>query len=201
MSGLIGLVTGYQGSVQLRRFGADAYTANLVGLANVRELAPLMTAIIVTGRSGAGFAAELGTMRVSEEVDALRTLGFAPHGFLVVPRCLALLIAVPILTLIADVASIAGALAIAMALIDTTATAFLVQTRKAVTLADVGSGVVKSLFYAGAIGVTACHLGLRASGGARGVGERTTSTVVVVLVQLVVIDALLTVVMHEVGLW
>lgn len=201
MSGLVGLVTGYQGAVQLQRFGAGAYTANLVGLANVRELAPLMTAIIVTGRSGAGFAAELGTMRVSEEVDALRTLGFSSHGFLVLPRCIALLVAVPVLTLIADVAAVAGALLVALVMLDTTSTAFLFRTRAAVDLADVGSGLIKGAAFAVAIGLTACHLGLRASGGARGVGERTTSTVVVVLVLLVVIDAVLTVVMHQVGLW
>ena len=200
MSGLLGLVTGYQGAMQLQRFGAASYTANLVGLAMVRELAPLMTAIVVTGRSGAAFAAELATMKVSEEVDALRTMGFSPQGFLVLPRCLALLLALPVLTLVADVASIFGALLIASLVIDASPVAFLIQTQKAVGASDIVAGILKSVFYAQAIGFIACHQGLSASGGAEGVGLRTTKTVVGTLVVLVVIDALLTVLFHELAL-
>ncbi|MEQ9322378.1 MAG: ABC transporter permease, partial [Polyangiaceae bacterium] len=200
MSGLLGLVTGYQGAMQLQRFGAVSYTANLVGLAMVRELAPLMTAIVVTGRSGAAFAAELATMKVSEEVDALRTMGFSPQGFLVLPRCLALLLALPVLTLVADVASIFGALLVASLVVDASPIAFLIQTQKAVGASDVVAGILKSVFYAQAIGFIACHQGLSASGGAEGVGLRTTKTVVGTLVVLVVIDALLTILFHELSL-
>ncbi len=200
MTLLLGVVMGYQGAIQLQRFGAASYTPRLVGIGAVRELTPLMTAIVVAGRSGAAFAAEIGTMKVSQEIDALRALGFAPHSFLVLPRCIALAICVPILTLIADVVSILGALAVVVLVLDTTPLEFLVGSREAIEAGDVLVGLIKSVAYAQAIALAACHHGLRTSGGAEGVGRRTTATVVSALVLIVVIDAVLTIVAYEVGL-
>ncbi|MEM9691186.1 MAG: ABC transporter permease, partial [Myxococcota bacterium] len=174
--------------------------ANLVGIAMVRELVPLITAIVVTGRSGSGFTAELGTMKVAEEIDALRTLGFSPFGYLVVPRCLVLILCLPVLTLIGDGAAIMGSLSVVVLTIDTTPLAYLALTHEAVDAADVIVGLVKSLFYALSIGLVACYQGLRAEGGAEGVGRRTTTTVVQVLVLIVALDAGLTIIAHQVGL-
>lgn len=200
MTLLLGIVMGYQGAVQLQRFGAESFTARLVGIGAVRELTPLMTAVVVAGRSGAAFAAEIGTMRVSQEVDALRALGFAPHSFLVLPRCIALGICLPLLTLIGDMVSILGALLVVVLVLDTTPIAFLMESRQAITGSDILVGLLKSVAYAQAIALTACHHGLRAGGGAEGVGRRTTATVVSALVLIVVIDAVMTIAAYEVGL-
>src|SRR5581483_7329675 len=119
--------TAFEAAVQLKQFGANIFVADLVGLSITRELAPLMTAIIVAGRSGAAFSAELGTMRVSEEIDALRTLGFDPYQFLVFPRIVALVLVLPLLTIVADAVGIAGGLLVAMLKLDLPPTAFLVE--------------------------------------------------------------------------
>ena len=144
---LVGLVTGFQAAVQLSQFGANIFVADLVGLSVTRELAPLMTAIIVAGRSGAAFSAELGTMRVDEEIDALRTLGLDPYHFLVFPRVIALLLVLPLLTILADVAAIAGGLLVALLRLDITFAAYLLETRNAVQAWDVFSGLLKSVFF------------------------------------------------------
>lgn len=191
---LVGFVTAYQAARQLRLYGANVYVADLVGISLTRELAPLMTAIIVCGRSGAAFAAEIGSMQVSEEIDALRTLGLAPFGWLVVPRVLALVIVTPILTLFADFVGVAGGGIVAVTSLDQTFRGYLTETQTAVELWDVGSGLLKSVAFALAIATIACQQGFAASGGPEGVGKRTTRTVVVSLFALVVIDAVLTVV-------
>lgn len=189
---LIGAILGLQGAMQLHRFGGDPFLANLVGLSVVRELGPLMTAILVTGRSGAAYAAELGTMRVNEEVDALRTLGQDPQRFLVFPRVLALLVALPLLTVIGDLIGILGGLALAVTYLDQPPVVYMQSLQRAVGLLDVGTGVIKSGFFAIAIGLIACQRGLAARGGAAGVGGATTSAVVVVLFSLVTLDAVFT---------
>jgi phospholipid/cholesterol/gamma-HCH transport system permease protein len=189
---LVGAILGLQGAIQLHRFGGDQFLANLVGLSVVRELGPLMTAILVTGRSGAAYAAELGTMKVNEEIDALRTLGQDPQGYLVFPRVLALLVTLPVLTVVGDFVGSVGGLAIAVTYLDQPPVVYLQQMQSAVGLGDVGTGLLKSIFFAFAIGLIACQRGLATHGGAAGVGRATTSAVVVVLFALVALDAVFT---------
>jgi phospholipid/cholesterol/gamma-HCH transport system permease protein len=189
---LVGAILGLQGAIQLHRFGGDQFLANLVGLSIVRELGPLMTAILVTGRSGAAYAAELGTMMVNEEVDALRTLGQDPQRFLVFPRVLALFLVVPVLTVIGNLVGSLGGLAIAMSYLDQPAVVYLQSLQQAVGLGDLGTGLLKSGVFAITIGLIACQRGLATRGGAAGVGRSTTSAVVVVLFALVALDAVFT---------
>jgi len=196
---LVGLVTGFQAAVQLQQYGANIYVADLVGLSVTRELAPLMTAIIIAGRSGAAFSAELGTMRVNEEIDALRTLGLDPYHFLVFPRVIALVLVLPLLAILADVAGIAGGLLVALLHLDVTLEAYLLQTRNAVHAWDVFSGILKTLFFGTSIALIACQRGLATSGGAEGVGRATTSAVVTSLFAIVVLDAIFTLVFNAFG--
>src|SRR5215468_3263397 len=144
---LVGMVTAFQAAIQLKQVGANIFVADLVGLSMTRELAPLMTAIIVAGRSGSAFAAELGTMRVSEEIDALRTLGLDPFHFLVFPRVFALAVVLPLLTIFADLIGIAGGMLVAMLSLDLTANTYLIETQKAVGLWDVSSGCIKTVAF------------------------------------------------------
>jgi phospholipid/cholesterol/gamma-HCH transport system permease protein len=186
---LVGFVMAFQGAVQLKQFGANIFVADLVGLSVVRELGPLMTAIIVCGRSGAAFAAELGSMKVAEEIDALRTMGFGPIRYLVLPRTVALMLVVPMLTLVADLVAISGGLVVGILSLDLTVSAYVGETQKALAVWDVFSGVLKSVVYALAIALISCQQGFAASGGAEGVGRRTTSSVVSILCCLILIDA------------
>jgi phospholipid/cholesterol/gamma-HCH transport system permease protein len=197
---LVGLVTGFQAAIQLKQFGANIFVADLVALSITRELGPLMTAIIVAGRSGAAFAAELGTMRVSEEVDALVTLGLDPYRFLVFPRVLALLVVTPLLTFLADLCGILGGLLVALITLDLTASSFLRETRSALELWDIGSGLVKSVAFGLVLALIACQRGLATKGGAEGVGRAATSAVVTSLFALVLMDALFTILFNAFGL-
>jgi phospholipid/cholesterol/gamma-HCH transport system permease protein len=190
---LTGFVMAYQSAVQLERFGANIFVADLVGLAMVRELGPLMTAIIVCGRSGAAFAAELGTMKVSEEVDALRTLGLLPLRYLVLPRVLGLMLVAPVLTLLADAIGIGGGMLVAAASLDVTPSAFITELRQVMTPWDTLSGLIKSVVFSGTLGIIACQQGLATAGGAEGVGRQTTSAVVISLFSLILLDAIFTV--------
>jgi phospholipid/cholesterol/gamma-HCH transport system permease protein len=190
---LVGFVMAFQAAKQLKLYGANLYVADLVGISLTRELAPLMTAIIVCGRSGAAFAAELGTMKVNEEVDALRALGLPPFGWLVVPRVLALVFVLPQLTLLADFVGIAGGLSVAMLDLDVPPLAYFNETLIAVSPWDVVSGLIKSVVFAFAIALIACQQGLATTGGAEGVGKRTTTSVVTTLFVLVALDATFTV--------
>ena len=191
---LVGFVMAFQSAKQLKMFGANIYVADLVGISLTRELAPLMTAIIVCGRSGAAFAAEIGSMKVNEEIDALRTLGLTPFGWLVVPRIAALVLVVPLLTLIADFVGVSGGLLVGIIDLDLTTQGYVIETLKAVKGWDVLTGLIKAFVFSIAIALIACQQGFAASGGAEGVGKRTTSTVVTSLFALVMIDALFTVI-------
>ena len=190
---LVGLAMAFQAAAQLKRFGAQLLVADLIGISVTRELAPLMTAIVICGRSGAAFAAELGFMQVNEEVDALRTMGFGPMRFLVVPRTVALILVVPMLTLVADLFGILGGLLVGILNLDLTITGYFHETVAVVSLWDVASGLIKSVFFALAISLIACQQGLATTGGAEGVGRRTTATVVVSLFTLVLVDSIFTV--------
>jgi len=193
---LLGFVMAFQAAVQLKQFGANIYVADLVGLSITRELGPLMTAIIVCGRSGASFAAELGTMKVSEEVDALRTMGFSPCRFLVYPRILALFLVMPILTLLGDLVGMSGGLLVGIVSLDLTAVGYPTETGKALHVWDVMQGVIKCGVFAIAIGLVACQQGLATTGGAEGVGRSTTASVVISLFALVLVDAGFTMLFH-----
>lgn len=197
---LIGFVMAYQSSAQLKQFGASIYVADLVGVSMTRELGPLMMAIIICGRSGAAFAAELGTMVVSEEVDALRTLGFLPLPFLVIPRMVGLILLAPILVLMADAIGICGGALVASLTLDITPVSFMIQLQSAVKASDIVSGMIKGTVFCAAIALISCQQGLATSGGAEGVGRRTTSAVVSILFTLILLDALFTVVLGVFGI-
>jgi phospholipid/cholesterol/gamma-HCH transport system permease protein len=196
---LVGFVMAYMAARSLQVFGANLYVADIVGIGVTRQLGPLMTAIIVCGRSGAAFATELGSMKVSEETDALRTLGLDPFGWLVVPRLVALVLVVPVLTLLSNIVGIAGGLVVAVTSLGLTTQAYLTETRRIVGARDVLSGLAMSVAFAIAIGLIACQQGFAASGGPLGVGRRTTSTVVISLFAIVAIDAALTIAFRVLG--
>ena len=197
---LVGLAMAFQAAAQLKRFGANLLVADLIGISVCRELGPLMTAIVVCGRSGAAFAAELGFMQVNEEIDALRTMGFGPMRYLVLPRALALILVVPLLTVLADLAGMVGGLLVGVTNLDLTVRGYLNETARVVTLWDVSTGLLKSVVFALAIALIACQQGLATSGGAEGVGRRTTATVVVTLFTLILVDAVITVFFRVAGL-
>ena len=197
---LVGLAMAFQAAAQLKRFGANLLVADLIGISVCRELGPLMTAIVVCGRSGAAFAAELGFMQVNEEIDALRTMGFGPMRYLVLPRAIALIVVVPLLSLLADVAGVLGGLVVAISSLDLTVRGYINETVRVVTLWDVSTGIIKSVVFALAIALIACQQGLATSGGAEGVGRRTTATVVVTLFTLILVDAVITVFFRLAGL-
>jgi phospholipid/cholesterol/gamma-HCH transport system permease protein len=197
---LVGLAMAFQSAAQLKQFGANILVADLIGISICRELGPLMTAIVVCGRSGAAFAAELGFMQVNEEIDALRTMGFGPMRYLVLPRALALIIVVPLLALLADVAGVLGGLVVGITNLDLTVRGYLSQTARVVSLWDISSGIVKSVVFAFAVALIACQQGLATSGGAEGVGRRTTSTVVITMFTLILLDAVMTVFFQVAGL-
>jgi phospholipid/cholesterol/gamma-HCH transport system permease protein len=189
---LVGLIIGFLGVSQLRRFGATAYVPELVVVAQLRELGPLVTAIVVAGRSGAGLASEIATMKVSEEIDALRSMGFDPIRWLVVPRCVALVLSVPMLTWIGHFLALGGGLAATTALTTMSPRAYLLATANAITASHFISGMVKTPFLALSIGLIACQQGLATYGGAAAVGARTTSAVVLSIFGVIVISALFT---------
>ncbi len=196
---LVGFVMAFQSTQQLQLYGANLYVADIVGISVTRELAPLMTAIIMAGRSGAAYAAELGTMRVSEEIDALRTLGFAPMSYLVLPRIAALAVAAPVLTLIGDVVGVGGGIFVGSHSLGVTPMGFLAELRTVLVPSDVWTGLVKSVAFGMAIAFIGCQQGLTASGAASGVGRGTTSTVVQCLFTIVVVDTLFTVLFRGIG--
>ena len=197
---LMGLITAFQAAIQLHKLGADTFVAELVSLSLTRELAPLMTAIVVAGRSGAAIAAEVGTMKVSEEVDALHTLGICPHRYLVLPRMLALIIAVPLLTLLADLLGILAGAVVATLTLEVTLGQFLASAAESLVPFDIFSGLMKAAVFGGVIAGIAAERGLSARGGAVGVGRVTTAAVVSTLFWLVAIDALFALLFNVWGL-
>lgn len=199
ISFLLGLIMAFMSSAQLQQFGANIYVASLVSLAMVRELGPIMTAIIVAGRSGSAFAAEIGTMKISEEVDALYTMGFDPTRFLVVPKILASVVTVPVLTLFSDLFAIAGGLIVGVFMLDLTANAYLAQTVRTLTLFDVFWGFAKSAVFAFLISWVGCLRGFRVSGGAASVGQATTSAVVSSIFLIILSDSLFAVILRYWG--
>jgi phospholipid/cholesterol/gamma-HCH transport system permease protein len=165
-------------SLQLKQFGANTYVAPLVGFAMVRELGPMMTAILVAGRSGSAFSAEIGSMMINEEVDALTTMGFDPLRFLAVPKVLAAMCVVPILTVYSAFFGIVGGMIVGIAALDLTAYSYLQQTMNSFDVFDVVSSLIKSIVFATLIAGISCQRGFEVRGGAEAVGAATTSAVV-----------------------
>jgi phospholipid/cholesterol/gamma-HCH transport system permease protein len=200
ISMLVGLVLAYQGVDQLRPFGAEIYMVNLVGVATLREMGILLTAIVVAGRSGSAFTAEIGTMKVNEEVDALSTLGLDPVEILVLPRLIALLITLPLLAFFADIMSLVGGAIGGLLLIDLTLPQFLDQLSIAVTPTMFWVGVVKAPVFAFVISMVGCFEGLRVTGSAESVGRQTTKAVVESIFLVIVLDALFSILFSVLGI-
>ncbi len=193
LSFLLGIVVAYQGADQLRQYGANIFVADLVGLSMLREFAPLITAIILAGRSGSAYAAQIGTMVVTEEIDALRTLGIAPLELLVLPKVIALVIAMPLLTVFADVLGVFGGMIMARAQLGVSYNEFLDRFVKAVSPTAYLIGVAKAPVFAAIIAVVSCFQGFRTQGGADSVGRQTTRSVVHSTFLVIVADALFSV--------
>jgi phospholipid/cholesterol/gamma-HCH transport system permease protein len=198
---LLGMSIAFQGAIQLRRFGAGLFVGDLVGLSMVRELAPLMTALIVTGRSGAAIAAELGTMRAGMELDALATMGIDPVRYVVEPRVLALLVVLPILTLVGMFVGLAGGALVVNLVLHMSPLAYTFRLVDRLDLWDFGRGLIKSFVFAWIIGLAAAHLGLRARPDANGVGRATTRAVVAAVFWIIVFDAVFESVATVTGAW
>jgi phospholipid/cholesterol/gamma-HCH transport system permease protein len=190
ISFLLGLVIAFMSSLQLEQFGANIYVASLVSIAMVSELGPIMTAIVVAGRSGSAFAAEIGTMKISEEIDALFVMGFDPTLFLAVPRILASIVVVPLLTLFSDIFAIAGGLVIGVLILDLTMSSYITQTLKVLTLFEVVWGMSKSAVFAVIISWVGCLRGFQTRGGADAVGNAATSAVVSGIFLIILFDSM-----------
>jgi len=194
LSFLTGVVLAYQGAVQLQRFGANIFIVDLVSLSLVRELSPLLTAIIVAGRSGSAFTAQIGTMRVTDEVDALRTMGIAPLELLVLPKVLALMIALPLLTLFADILGIIGGMLMAYIELGVSTTTFIDRLGETMTLNSLLTGLGKAPVFAAIIAIIGCFQGFRVRGSAESVGHHTTLSVVQSIFLVIVADAIFSVI-------
>ena len=199
MSFLIGLVLALNGAQQLRQFGATIFIANLVAISMAREMGPLITAILVSGRTGSAIAAEIGTMVISEEIDAMRTMALSPVRFLVVPKVLALMITMPLLTVMSNVAGILGGYAIGVVALDLGSDAYLSQTVQALFVSDVLTGLVKSVVFAVLIGLIGTHRGFAVRGGPEAVGRATTSAVVTAIIACILANACFTAFFYVTG--
>jgi phospholipid/cholesterol/gamma-HCH transport system permease protein len=196
---LVGVTLAYTGAVILRQFGGDIWVADLVGLSMTREMGAMMTGIVIAGRTGAAFAAEIGNMKAGEELDALETLGIRPVDFLVIPRMLALVVMMPLLTLYANTLGIIGGMVIALALLNIPPTAYWVEMLTIVDMSDLMTGLIKAVTFGAIVGLSGCLRGLQADRSAVGVGRAATSAVVTSILLIVVADALFAVIFNILG--
>ena len=187
---LIGIVVSYQGADTLRQYGANIFIVDLIGLSMLREFAPLVTAIIIAGRSGSAYAAQIGTMAVTEEIDAMRTVGISPLEMLVLPKVIALAIVMPLLTVYADAIGVFGGMIMSRSQLGVGYEEFLGRFVKAVTITDYMIGIGKAPVFAAIIAVVGCHQGFRTKGGPDSVGRQTTRSVVQSIFLVIVADAL-----------
>jgi phospholipid/cholesterol/gamma-HCH transport system permease protein len=194
ISFLIGLILAFVGAIQLQQFGAAIFVANLVGVAMVREMGAMMTAILMSGRTGAAFAANLGTMQVSDEISALQTLGIPPMEFLVLPRIIALSLMMPLLTVFANIVGMLGGLLIGWLMLDIAPITYYNQTSGAVGMNDWAVGLVKSVLFGAVVAIVGCWRGMRCQRSAAAVGGAATSAVVLCIVLIIIIDATATVI-------
>jgi phospholipid/cholesterol/gamma-HCH transport system permease protein len=200
ISFLVGVILAYVGAVQLRQFGAQIYVADLVGIGMTREMGAMMAAVIMAGRTGAAFAAQLGTMQVNEEIDALTTLGISPIEFLVLPRMLALALMMPLLSLYADLLGLLGGLAVGVGMLDLGVQQYAVRTIEAIGIADCVAGLVKASVFGVLVAIAGCLRGIQSGRSSAAVGAAATSAVVTGIVLIIVADALTTVVFDLLGL-
>lgn len=196
ISFLLGLIIAFMSALQLKQFGANIYVPSLLSIAMVRELGPIMTAILVAGRSGSAFAAEIGTMKVNEEVDALITMGFNPTRFLAIPKVFAAIAVVPFLTLFADIFACAGGLIIGVTVLDLTVYTYVQQTIKAIDMFNIVVSIIKSMVFAALIAGIGCQRGFEVRGGAQDVGNAATSAVVAGLFLIIVVDSIFAIVLN-----
>ena len=196
ISVLVGLILAFIGAIQLKLFGAQIYVASLVGIGMVRALAAIMTGVIMSGRTGAAFAAQLGTMQVNEEIDALRTLGISPMEFLVLPRMMALFFMMPLLSLYADLMGILGGFAIGVSMLDLNFVQYYNKTVESVSIKDFWVGLVSAAVFGVLVALAGCMRGMQCGRSASAVGEATTSAVVTSIVSIVAAMAVITVICH-----
>jgi phospholipid/cholesterol/gamma-HCH transport system permease protein len=199
ISFLVGVIMAYQGAIQLRQFGADIYVADLVGLSVVREMGPMMAAIVLAGRTGAAYAATLGNMQANEEIDALETLGVSPVDFLVMPRITALFLMMPLLALYSNCLGIIGGLVISRAILDIPASLYWIETKSIIDLSDLGTGLIKAATFGLIIGLAACLRGLQAERSATGAGQAATAAVVTSTLLIIVSDSIYAVIFNILG--
>jgi len=197
---LVGLILAFIGAVQLKQFGAQIYIADLVGIGMARQMGAMMTGIIMAGRTGAAFAAQLGTMTVNEEIDALTTTGLPPMEFLVLPRMLALMLMMPLLALYADLLGILGGAIVGVGLMDIGAVAYFQETRRALHLTDFAVGLMYAAVFGILVAIAGCLRGMQCGRSASAVGEAATSAVVTGIVFIIVSDAILTVMLNVLGI-
>jgi phospholipid/cholesterol/gamma-HCH transport system permease protein len=200
ISFLVGMILAFLGAIQLVQFGAQIYVADLVGIGMAREMAAMMVGIILAGRTGAAFAAELGAMQANEEIDALTTLGLSPMDFLVLPRVLALVLMTPLLCLYADVMGILGGALIGVAVLELPAVTWFQQTEAAVRLTDFAGGLIKATVYGAIVALAGCLRGMQSGRSSVAVGQATTSAVVTSIVVIIVAMAVLTVIYNALGI-
>jgi phospholipid/cholesterol/gamma-HCH transport system permease protein len=200
ISFLVGMILAFLGSVQLLQFGAQIYVAPLVAIGMARDMAAMMVGIILAGRTGAAFAAQLGTMQVNEEIDALSTFGFAPMDFLVMPRMLALVLMTPLLCLYADLLGILGGAFVGVWFLDLPVVTYYQSTQQGVRLIDFGGGLIKAAVYGVVIAVAGCLKGIQCGRSSAAVGQATTSAVVTSIIFIVVSMAILTVIYNALGI-
>ncbi len=193
---LIGVVIAYQGAEQLRKFGTNIFIVDLVGISLLREIAPLIAAILIAGRSGSAYAAQIGTMKVTEELDALQTFGLSPIELLVLPRVLALVVALPLLTVYADVLGVFGGMLIASNQLNVSFTAFLSRFEEAVALRHFLIGIGKAPFFAVIIALVGCYQGFQIRGGVDDVGRHTTVSVVQSIFLVIIFDAMCSILLN-----
>ena len=197
---LLGVILAFMGAAQLKLFGAEIYVADLVALGHTREIAPMMTAIILAGRTGAAYAAQLGTMQVNEEIDALKTFGFSPMDFLVLPRMLALAIMMPLLVLYGDAMGIFGGYLIAISILDLGTIEYITQTQNAIDLTDIMLGVFKGSVFGVLVAITGCKEGIMSGRSASAVGDAATKAVVSGIVAIIVATAIFAVLASALGI-
>jgi phospholipid/cholesterol/gamma-HCH transport system permease protein len=200
ISFLVGVILAFVGAVQLKQFGAQIYVADLVGIAMVREMGAMMTGIIMAGRTGAAFAAQLGTMKVTQEIDAFTTMGFSPLEFLVLPRVIALVLMMPLLCLYSDFVGVLGGAAIGVSMLDLSWTTYFRETTNAINLTDLFGGVFKSSVYGVLIALSGCLRGIQCGNSSSAVGDAATSAVVTGIVAIVAACGVFAVVFYVLGI-
>ena len=200
ISFLVGLILAFVGAIQLGLFGAEIYVADLVGIAMVRLMAAIMTGVVMAGRTGGAFAAQLGTMQVNQEIDALKTMGISPMEFLVLPRMLALAIMMPLLCLYANVMGILGGMVVGVGILDISFIEYYNETVKAVRLWDLGIGVFSGIIFGVIVALSGCMRGMECGRSASAVGDAATSAVVTAIVGIIVSTAIITVICNILGI-